>query len=65
MLNYFKKEFLVKLSEINRGTNFKENVAIIRGWTAWECWEIAKNTCKEKQDETGTDWCIIDMKRLT
>lgn len=63
-MNFLKKNWFVTLSEQTRGSTYKEHKFLIRGWSAWSVFPEIIETCKQKEAETNTKWCIMDMKRV-
>lgn len=59
-LNLFKKHYLIRYTTIDRTKNHQEFVWAVSGWTASECFEIAKYEAVKM----GKEWAIYDMRKL-
>lgn len=64
LLNYFKKHYLVTLSEAKRSKWCLEQTLVVRAWTAWEAFNIAKGYAESKPKRKNGKWVVYDMKKL-
>lgn len=64
LLNFFKNHYLVTISEANRNKNYSEYKFLVRAWTAWKAFDIAKSEAASKPKGKNGGWVVYDMKKL-
>lgn len=64
LLNFFKKHYLVTITELNRSGAFSSQTCLVRAWTGWGAFDIATKHAESKPEGANGKWVVYDMKKL-